>query len=79
MHEKKLVPSKLTPAMQAEQNYREIIPQLGIDAVVKKYGEPTVRRALNRYLNNARAKSRLLKQKSEAEQALREVEQKLRT
>ena len=70
MTEKKLMPSKLTRAMQAEQNYREIIPQLAIDAVIKKYGEPAVRRALNRYLNNARAKNRLLRQKADAEAAL---------
>jgi hypothetical protein len=69
---------KLTPAEQAAKNYREIIPLLKIDAVVNRYGEPAVRRALNRYLSNARAKNRLLKQRAAAEKALKEVEKKLR-
>jgi hypothetical protein len=40
---------------------------------IKKYGEPAVRRALNR-----RFKSRLLKQMREAEEKLRDVERTLK-
>ena len=57
--------------------YRQIINTINIDKAIIKFGEKSTKWAIGKYLTGVRERSRLLKEKAEAEKQLREIEAKL--
>lgn len=68
---------KQTKQESSTRLYRKIIKTIAVDKAVRIFGEKDVKWAIAKYLTSIRERTALLKAKSEAEQKLREIEEKL--
>lgn len=59
--------------IEQHASYKEILADLNLEKTYKKYGEKNVKWALNRFLKEQRERAALMKQKSEAENKLKEL------
>lgn len=60
-----------------KKRFAVVIKALGIDKAVKKFGEKDVKWAVGKYLTGIRDRSRLLRQKADAEAKMKEINDKL--
>lgn len=58
----------------SRESYNEVLKTLNLKKAYEQYGEKNVKWALNKFLKEQRERANLLKQKTEAEERLKELD-----